>query len=150
MTPRSSFGTIATGIVYFDVLYDDGAETIPDWTDPVAHIATNEIPGSNPPIVERELVATGDSSVTWRLEFASRQELARMRSKRLSTDTLTIPYSLQSHVGVYEDRPEGAVESLHHTTLVEISNVQTYPDGVVEADATFTRLIDPSTGEALP
>ena len=150
MSRLSSFGTTATGIVRFGIIMPEGSAAAPDWSSPETYVQSDPIPGSDPPIVERALIATGDATVTWSVDLASREDLRRLQAKRWSSDILTVPANMQSHIGTYEHRPSGPVEHLPHTLLTEIARVRTYPDGTVEAELTFLRLIDPATGEVIP
>lgn len=141
---RFSFGTVATGIVWFGAL-DVGTST-PAWTAPEVNARTFVIPGSFPPVSEIEIISIGPSSLTWRLHFDSLDDYHAMLAKLTTTDTLTVPENVQSHKGTY--RPihgEGYIE-LTGTTLLGLDADAPDPEGSIEAVATWQRHIDPATG----
>jgi len=151
MTWRAShvgFGDPATpeAKVYFRLLRPGGE--LANWST-AENIQVHVIPGAFPPKVEIEVVSSGPSTVTWRLAFATREELTRLLPWKGRTATLTLLNGVQSQIGQYEQLHGRAYEHLSFTTLMALDNESTPVGGPYEVDATFLRVIDPDTGTAV-
>jgi len=150
--PRVGFGNPADPLtmVWFGILMDERDDAIADWEGSEPNIAITIIPGSFPPVVEKELISFGQATVTWRLDFDSRADLQKFRAKLGTEATLSIIAGIQSHIGTYREIHGQGYEELPYTTLMRVDRVAAYVDGSAEADATFLRVINPETGEAVP
>lgn len=149
--PRVGFGIPATNdMVWFGILMEDRSDAIPDWEGSEPNIDVQIIPGSFPPVVEKELISFGPATVTWRLAFDSREDFRRFRARLGTEATLSILAGMQSHIGTHFTIHGRGYEHLPHTTLMRVDGVSAFVDGAVEADATFLRVINPETGEAVP
>lgn len=140
-----SFGTIATGIARFWVYVDQTNGNLPNWSS-TPNIRTFTIAGSFPPRSEMQLVSFGPSTVTWKLECATRVDYMALLAKLGASDTLTVLANTQTHPGVYEDIVGVGFDHLTGTTLIALGNEQVGVEGEVQLDATFQRHIDPRTG----
>lgn len=149
--PRIGFGIPATNdMAWFRVERDNDTGAVPDWTGSEPNIAITIIPGSFPPVVEKELISFGSATVTWRVGLDSRDDFRRLRSKLGTVGTLSILAGIQSHIGEHHPFHGQGYEYLPNTTLMALERVTVTIDGWVEADATFLRVIDPETGQAVP
>jgi len=150
--PRVGFGNpaVPTTMVWFGILMEGREESIPDWEGSEPNISIRVISGSFPPVVEKELISFGPATVTWRLAFDSRDDLRKFRAKLGTEATLSIIAGIQSHIGVHRPVHGQGYEELPSTTLLRVDRVAAFVDGTAEADATFLRVIDPATGQAVP
>lgn len=150
--PLQGFGQPITapdysGNVFFTILLPQ--PTLAQWAQ-TRNVKLTPIPGSNPPIVEEEVISHTRSTVTWRLELASIADLRRLHRMVGTTQTLTLIHGIQLHEGDYAMVAGHEYELLGSTTLFGLANSVTTVDDTAEVDATFHRLIDPVTGLVVP
>lgn len=144
---RIGFGdpTDPTLMVWFDVDMT-GLDALPDWDVP-ALLPTRVIPGSNPPRSVTHYTGVEPATVTWTLWLASRTDLNALRAYLGTEQTLSIIANTQSLPGDYVEINEVGYEQLPETLLASVRRVQVFTDGDCQCEATFQRVIDPTTGE---
>lgn len=146
--PRIGFGNpaVPTSMAWFRIVRDNGDGSLPEWQGTEPNIALHIIPGSFPPIVERELVSFGPATVTWRVGVDNREDFRQLRSKLGTEGTLSILAGIQSHIGEHHSFHGQDYEYLPGTTLMALERIAVAIGGWTEADATFLRVIAPWTG----
>ena len=149
--------TILTGFLYasdnglvevpFRIQPERGGTTYQDWSIREVTVETT-IPGTNITFVEH--LGCEPAVVTWALRFASRADYFLLRSLTGKVGTLVVVAGLQSlkgstppihHIGVdYE-----------HLDAVWVAGMAAQHEvgGMVEAQVTFKRAVDPVTGLAV-
>ena len=147
---RVGFGdpTDPTMMVWFEIDMT-GLDALPDW-DVTPLLPTRIIPGSNPPISVTHYTGVEPATVTWTLWLASRADLNALRAKLGTEATLSVPANTQSLPGTYAEYGERGYEQLPETLLASVRRVQVFVDGDCQCDATFQRVIDPTTGRIVP
>jgi hypothetical protein len=125
------------GAIRFGVLWPEGSASMPDWGFE-AHTTTRHVPGSNRNVTQT--LGKGPQTVTHRLCFETVADFRAFKERVLETDTLVLYAAMTSAPDEHVDlHGEGYVEIADVLLLDLDRRPQVFPDGTVEADATFQR-----------
>ena len=137
MSDRLDLSYTRFGSVHFGILWPDNSLSMPDWGFESIS-TTRHVPGSNRNVTQ--LLGKGPQRVTYRLSFDSVADYRDLKERVQEIDTLVLFAAMTSAPDDYVDlHGEGYIE-LADVLLLELDQQpQIFPDGTVEASATFQR-----------
>lgn len=130
--------------IHFHIEADARSGVYSDWS--IEPIETQElVPYSSIWITEH--IGYEPATVTWRLEFDTRDEYFAFLAKLRTIGTLTVLAGFQSLKGTQETlgNPPRVYEVLDNVKVARISNQALTVDGTTLCTVTFERLVDPVT-----